>query len=252
MKGKVIGPGSDEHKEGKFLGRIIRWTTEGLEYEGDNKIKESLVKEWAMESSSSVKTPGVKEEKDIIGNEIVIEDKKRVARYRRAAAKVNYMALDNPKIGFASKEISRGMSKPTEEDEKKVKRLVRYMQAEPGVKYMYKWQDRQVLLRGHADSDWAGCQRTRRSTSGGSVSLGQHLLAHWSRTQVGVALSSGEAELNAALKTACESIGLRVMAEEMNIELSIEINGDSSAAKGTLARQGSGKIKHLHTKQLWI
>ena len=27
---------------------------------------------------------------------------------------------------------------------------------------------------------------------------------------------------------------------------------DSSAAKGTLTRQGSGKKKHLTTKQLWV
>ena len=114
------------------------------------------------------------------------------------------------------------------------------------------WQEKQKGLKGHADSDWAGCLRTRRSTSGGTVSLGQHLLAHWSRTQVGVALSSGEAELNAALKAGCECIGVKVMAEELDIVLKIELLGDSSAAKGTLARQGSGKIKHLHTKQLWL
>ena len=27
---------------------------------------------------------------------------------------------------------------------------------------------------------------------------------------------------------------------------------DSSAAKGTITRRGSGKIKHLTTKQLWV
>ena len=81
---------------------------------------------------------------------------------------------------------------------------------------------------------------------------GGHLITHWSRTQVGVALSSGEAELNAALKAACEVIGVQVMSRELDLEYDVKIYGDSSAARGTLARQGSGKIKHLETKQLWL
>lgn len=35
---------------------------------------------------------------------------------------------------------------------------------------------------------------------------GSHLIANWARTQVGVALSSGKAELNAELKVGCEAI----------------------------------------------
>ena len=38
---------------------------------------------------------------------------------------------------------------------------------------------------------------------------GSCLVAHWSRTQVSVALSSAEAELNAAVKAACEAIGMK-------------------------------------------
>ena len=56
----------------------------------------------------------------------------------------------------------------------------------------------------YTDSDWAGCQRTRRSTTGCAVMCGSCLVAYWSRTQVSVALSSAEAELNAAVKAACE------------------------------------------------
>ena len=252
MKGQMLGPGPKEDKEGRFLGRTIRWKDEGLEWQGDQKLKEQLVKEWGMEKGCDVGTPGVKEEKKVEGAEIELTDKKRVAKFRRGAAQINYMSLDNPRIGFASKEISRGMARPTEEDERKIKRLVRYLRGSPGVVYRYPWQDTPKTLSGFADSDWAGCTRTRRSTSGGAILAGGHLLAHWARTQVGVALSSGEAELNAACKAACELIGLQIMSREMDIELAMKIYGDSSAAKGTLARQGSGKVKHLDTKQLWL
>lgn len=46
--------------------------------------------------------------------------------------------------------------------------------------------------------------------------------------------------------------GVKAMGREMNAEMCIELYGDSSAAKGTLARQGSGKMKHQGTKQLWL
>ena len=45
------------------------------------------------------------------------------------------------------------------------------------------------------DSDWAGCEQTRRSTSGGWIIVGQHPLQTWSSTQSVVATSSAEAEL---------------------------------------------------------
>jgi len=252
MKAKMIGPDRGEDREGKFLGRTIRWKDWGLEWQGDGKLRESLLAEWDMGKSSPVITPGVKEEKQVLGKELEIQDKKRVARFRRAAARINYMSLDNPKLGYASKEVSRGMAKPTEEDERKVKRVARYLLRETGVIYEYKWQEKPEKIGCFADSDWAGCHKTRKSTSGGLIFLGRHLIAHWSRTQANVALSSGEAELNAALKVVSEGIGVEVLAAELGDKYEIDAVGDSSAAAGTLSRQGSGKIKHLEAKQLWL
>ena len=46
--------------------------------------------------------------------------------------------------------------------------------------------------------------------------MGAHLLTHWSRTQSCIALSSGEAELNAMLKSACEGICLQNLSREID------------------------------------
>ena len=81
---------------------------------------------------------------------------------------------------------------------------------------------------------------------------GSHCLAHWSRTQSTIALSSGEAELNAALKGATEAIGARTLMGELGMGCDIVLWGDSSACSGTLHREGAGRVKHLELKQLWL
>ena len=40
-----------------------------------------------------------------------------------------------------------------------------------------------VAIDEHSDADVAGCPKTRRSTSGGSLRVGRHALATWSSTQ---------------------------------------------------------------------
>ena len=42
------------------------------------------------------------------------------------------------------------------------------------------------------DSDWAGCRRSRKSTSGGAIKVGQHTIKTWAKTQAIVVKSSAE------------------------------------------------------------
>ena len=81
---------------------------------------------------------------------------------------------------------------------------------------------------------------------------GKHMLHHWSSTQATIALSSAEAELNAAVKAIGETLGLKHMMEEMGKQSVISVSIDSSAAKGMLSRVGCGKVKHLECRQLWV
>ena len=81
---------------------------------------------------------------------------------------------------------------------------------------------------------------------------GSHCLAQWSRTQAAVALSSGEAELNAALKGAVELLGAGELLKEMDIQTTLVLEGDSAASQGIIMREGSGRVKHLQVRQLWI
>ena len=91
-----------------------------------------------------------------------------------------------------------------------------------------------------------------RSTSGGLVLRGSHIICHWARTQQLIALSSAEAELNASVKAAQEGLGIAHLEEELGRKLVVQLYGDSSANHGIIARQGSGKVKHLSVRQLWL
>ena len=55
------------------------------------------------------------------------------------------------------------------------------------------------------DNDWPGVRSSRKSTTGGVVCLGHHMIKSWSSTQQLVALSSGEAELYAFIKGASQA-----------------------------------------------
>ena len=107
IKSYIIGPDKDELCEGTFLGRRIQWTNEGLTWTGDDKLVRDLLKEWNMETAKASYTPGVTEadrmEIDQV-NEVPMEAALAKA-YRSAAAKLNYLSLDNFRVVFASKEI---------------------------------------------------------------------------------------------------------------------------------------------------
>ena len=244
---QMIGPG--EH--GVYLGRKIQWRADGISIEGENKYITMMAQEWELTSMTSYSTPGCNEDKREEGGDEELSSRASTA-FRRTAAMANYMAQDRLDISFASKDISRGISSPTVKDAVKLKRLVRYLMSTRRKAILYKWQDPTNLCKVCVDSDWAGCVKTRRSTSGGVLFLGQHMVHHWSNTQTVVALSSMEAELNAIVKGIAEISALANMLGECGRCMSAQIFTDSSAANGVVHRQGCGKVKHLECRQLWV
>ena len=255
MKGEVLGNHPGEVQETTFLGRTIRYTNKGYEYEGHQKHVRILIKEWDMEDCKSLSSPGAAAEKASPKLKAEEEQELGVAEakiYRRAAARINYMALDRADLSFASKEASRGMAKPTVGDVVRLKRILRYLKGSPRVVNRFIWQDPQSVIAGYSDSDWAGCVKTRKSTSGGFLMIGCHMITHWSSTQSIIALSSAEAELNALIKLASEALGIQNTLKEHGQIYKIVALTDSSASDGMLHREGCGKVKHLETRQLWL
>ena len=114
------------------------------------------------------------------------------------------MSPDRPETLFATKECMRAMAKPTVGDENKLKRLLRFYRGRPREVIVMKKGGELKVIRVFVDADFAGCQKTRRSTCGGAIMWGESMMKSWSKTLSTLALSSGESELAAMAKGAAE------------------------------------------------
>ena len=147
------------------------------------------------------------------------------------------------------------MAAPTRSSWSKMKRLARYLVTRKAVVFLYPWQDEGCPMALFVDSDWAGCRKTRRSTSGGVIMIGGHCIKAWSHTQGTIALSSAEAEYYAMVEGAARAKGLQTLAKEIGLlgmDGPITLNTDSSAAKSFASRRGLGRMRHVETRHLWL
>ena len=105
-----------------MLNRIVRWSEDGLEYEGDPRQVERLIRELGLEGAKPVATPGVKASHEQIETDVPI-DPDKVSHFRGLAARCNYLSQDRPDCQFSAKEICRFMSDPTKLGVEALKRL---------------------------------------------------------------------------------------------------------------------------------
>ena len=156
-----------------MLNRIVRWTPQGIEYEADPRQVEKLLREIELEGANCAVTPGAK----ILAHQAEDETdlpEREFTRFRALAARANYLAADRIDVLYAAKEVCCFMSRPTDFATGALKRLARYLRARPRMVFDFAFQSPEGL-ECHTDTDWAGCARTRQSTSGVCLMLGQHL-----------------------------------------------------------------------------
>ena len=181
LKVQVAGWDHSDNKELSFLGRVIRLTAAGIELEGDDKHVETLEKEWNMTCCNPVATPYVKTSACVPaaheGGEARDMAPADATLYRRAAARINYVALDRPDLSFASRVASSHMSCPKEGYDLVIKRIIRYLKGKPRVAIRYQFEGESEGITVYTDSDRAGDIATRKSTSGGVVCRGSHTIS---------------------------------------------------------------------------
>ena len=250
-KGGRPGPGADDAKELTVLNRILRYTDKGYEYEADPRQGEKLLEGLRLDGGcKGAATPGLKPLIEQLENDkgIPVSGQKE---FRGHAARGNYLSSDRVDLQYAAKEICRFMSSPTETSAGALKRMGRYLLDHKRLVYTYPWQEASGIDV-YSDTDWSGCPRTRRSTSGGCVMFGKHVIRTWSSTQPSVTLSSGEAEFYGLVKAAGAGLGHQSIMRDFGLTTPVRVWTDSSAALGISTRSGLGKLRHLETHTLWV
>ena len=142
-----------------------------------------------------------------------------ITRFRGVAARCNYLAFDRPDIQYATKEVCREMSKPTTGSLRRLQRIGQYLKGKPRLIWNFEMQHPVNILSIYTDSDWAGCRKTRKSSSGGTIMRGTHCLKTWSKTQAIVAKSSAEAELYAVVRGATEGLGMTTLLNDFGLDV---------------------------------
>ncbi len=67
--------------------------------------------------------------------------------------------------------------------------------------------------------------------------FGNHCIKTCSQTQETIALSSGESEFYAIVKAATMGLGMNGLMEDLGVEVEVQVNTDSSAAKSMKCKE---------------
>ncbi|GJT56290.1 retrovirus-related pol polyprotein from transposon TNT 1-94 [Tanacetum coccineum] len=183
-----------------FLGLQISQSPRGIFINQSKYALESLNK-YGFDSCDPVDTPMVEKSKldeDKLGKAV------DPSHYRGMIGTLLYLTTSRPDLQFVICMCARYQARPTKKHLNAVKRIFRYLK---GTVHRGLWypKDSSIALTTFADADHAGCQDTRRSTSGSMQLLGDRLVSWSSKRQKSAAISSTEAEY-IALSGCCAQI----------------------------------------------
>ncbi|GKF32100.1 hypothetical protein Tco_0101898 [Tanacetum coccineum] len=153
-----------------------------------NQSKYALesLKKYGFDSCDPVDTPMVEKSN-------LDKDKERKAvdpsYYRDMIGTLVYLTTSRPDLQFAICMCARYQARPTEKHLHAVKRIFQYLK---GTVNRGQWylKDYSIVLTSFIDADHAGCQDTRRSTSGIMQFLGDRLVSWSSKRKKSTAISS--------------------------------------------------------------
>ena len=89
---------------------------------------------------------------------------------------MNCIAPERMDIQYATKELARSMAKPRAKDWQALTRAGKYLKGRPRMVMRYEWQLPESTIAAYTDSDWDGCTETAKSTSGGILMIGKHVI----------------------------------------------------------------------------
>ncbi|CAE8609731.1 unnamed protein product [Polarella glacialis] len=235
----------------RFLGKEYRRVKDGFAVRVPPEYYEKLLEMFRLETCRSVVSPA--ENVSDHGTKGESLSDQQVSQYRTAVGKLMWLIHERADLAYVVKELARNLREPTTVEWGRLKRCLRYVRGTTNAEQhlTYNPQESETLLQVMVDANWAR-DGGRKSTSGGVLLLQGFPLEHWSKTQANIALSSGEAELYAMNSGAVELRRLSNVCAELGQTLVGMLLCDSSAALAVPYRRGTGRMRHLEAKDLWL
>ena len=174
--------------------------------------------------------------------------------YKQIVGSLIYLIATRPNIMYYVSLISRYMENPTEMHLLAANRILRYLQGTRDFGLFYK-KGEKLELFGFTDSDYAGDQDDRRSTSGYVFMLATGVVSWSSKKQQIVSLSTSEVEFIAAIACACQAIWLRRILEElqfMQVEATTVFCDNNSIIKLSRNPVLHERSKHIDVKYYFL
>ncbi|GJQ95612.1 retrovirus-related pol polyprotein from transposon TNT 1-94 [Tanacetum coccineum] len=227
-----------------FLGLQVSQSPRGI-FINQAKYALEILKKYGMDLTDPVDTPMVdrlKLDEDLKG--IPVDQ----TRFRGMVGSLMYLTASRPDLVFVVCMCARYQAKPTKKHLEAIKRVFRYLR---GTIHMGLWypKDNAMALTAYADADHAGCQDTRRSTSGSAQFLGEKLVSWSSKKQRSTAISTTEAEYIAMSGCCAQILWMRSQLKDYGFEFNkIPLYCDNKSAIALCCNN----VQHSRSKHIDI
>ncbi|GJT89546.1 putative ribonuclease H-like domain-containing protein [Tanacetum coccineum] len=176
-----------------FLGLQVKQKEDGIFISQDKYVAE-ILKKFDFANVKTASTP-IETQKPLVKDEEASDVD--VHLYRSMIGSLMYLTASRPDIMFAVCACSRFQVTPKTSHLSAVKRIFRYLKGKPKLGLWYP-RVSSFDLESYSDSDYAGANLDRKSTTGGCQFLGRRLISWQCKKQTIVATSTTEAEYVAA------------------------------------------------------
>jgi hypothetical protein len=217
---------------------------------------DQIVAKYGFSQAAPVKTPldkGIKLAKE---NDYTAHPKFRT-EYQSKVGSLNFASNQTrPDIAFATGYVARYASNPNQTHMSAVDRIFAYLKNDPGRAIVYSGKYG-LQLKGFVDSDFAGCEDSRRSSTGWVFTLAGGPVSWSSQRQKTVATSTMDAEYIAAAEAAKEAVWIRNFINDLRIP-GVHIDtvplyiDNNSALKLTRNPEFHSRSKHIDVKHHFI
>ncbi len=163
-----------------------------------------------------------------------------------------------PDIAYAVGSLARYMSAPTAQHWETAKNVVRYLTGTSSYGIVYGGKPfeplKPIVLDGFSDADYGGDTDSRRSTTGYVFTLNGSAISWSSKRQSTIAVSTTEAEVQAATAAVQEGLWIKMLFDDFKIDMpTVNLGMDNQSAIKVIKNPlSSARTKHIDIKQHFV